>query len=165
METYASGSEAFQDGVLYAASFPLPTKEIVEAELATYPKPSAEEQVFLKRRPESIAQLLGKAESRYSYHLRPHAMEEMEQFVGLAITLSKEFEISMEIRRMERSVNVKMDILSALPLFGACKEYLDALLCMASEYCVRAKDSTYVTLELDYALYDRYDNKTGEQVN
>ena len=42
---------------------------------------------------------------------------------------------------------------------------LDALFCMATECTFMPKQDGYVTLGLEYALFDRYDNRTGKQVD
>ena len=57
-----------------------------------------------------------------------------------------------------------MDIYAS-PFFGEVKQLLDALMHMASAYDFIPKPAEYVTLSLDYALFDRYDNRTGEKVD
>ena len=165
MEPYTPGAEFFEDGVLYTARFPVPTIEEVDAELAEYAKDSPEIQAFLNKPPEDTTKFLKELEERYSYKRRSEAVEGAKKYVDLAIALSKQFEIDMEIKRLERSINVKMDIMLHASYSGSVKQYIDALLHISSEYSVLPKDTEYVTFSVDYALYDCYDNKTGEKVD
>ena len=165
MEPYTPGAEIFKDGVLYTARFPIPTAEKVEAELAEYAKDSPEVQAFLNRPPEDVTKILQEAKERFTYKLRPEAAEGAEKFIALAVTLSKRFEMDMEIRRLERCINVKTDIYLDLSFTGAVKQYIDALLHMASEFSIQPKDDENVILSLDYNLYDRIDSRTGEKAD
>lgn len=164
MEPYTPGTEIFEDGVLYTARFPVPTQEELDAKLARYEDEYPELRKIKDAPVTSAAEIIREAEERYTYKPRPEAKEGQAKFIELAIGLSKQYEISMEVRRREQVISVQMDLYAAL-YFGAVKNWLDALLHMASEYSTLLKGKEYVTFSLDYALYDRYDNKTGEKVD
>ena len=164
MEPYSPGAEIFEDGVLYTARFPVPTPEELDSELARYDDEYPELRRIKDAPVPSASEVIRRAEERYTYKPRPEAKEGQAKFIELAIGLSRQYEISMKVTRGEREINVKMDIYSA-PYFGAVKNWLDALLHMASEYSLFPKGGEYVQLSLDYALYDRYDTKTGEKVD
>lgn len=164
MEPYTPGAEIFEDGVLYTARFPVPTQEELDAELARYEDEYPELRRIKDAPVPSAAEIIREAEERYTYKPRPEAKEGQAKFIELAIGLSKQYEISMEVKRREQVISVQMDLYAA-SYFGAVKNWLDALLHMASEYSILPKGKEYVSFSLDYALYDRYDNKTGEKVD
>ena len=164
MEPYTPGAEIFKDGLIYTARFPVPTQEELDAELARY-KDEYPELRRIKDAPvPSAAEVIRQAEERYAYKPRPEAKEGQAKFIELAIGLSRQYEISMEVTRGARAISVQMDLYAA-SYFGAVKNWIDALLHMASEYLILPKGNEYVTISLDYALYDRYDTKTGEKVD
>lgn len=164
MEPYTSGTKISEDGVLYTARFSMPTIEELGAELAQYEKEYPELPKFKNEPAPSVEEFTRRVAERFEYKPRPEAKEGQVKFIELAIELSRQFEISMEIRRRERSIRVEMDLYVA-SYFGVVKNWIDALLHMSSEYSLIPKSSEYVTFALEYALYDRYDTKTGEKVD
>ena len=165
MEPYTPGAEIFENGVLYTARYHVPTAEEEDATLDRFRKEHPELHDVWDAPPPDITEFYRRMEERYTYKRRPEAEKGAKQFIALAINLSKRYEISMEITRRERSINVKMDVYTT-PFFGNVKDWLDALFRMSSEYdFLPHKSGEYVTLSIDYALYDRYDNKTGEKVD
>ena len=165
MEPYTPNTEMFENGIIYTVRYHVPsTPEELEAELAEAQNEYPELREMKTGPTPTVEDMLRWADGRYSYKPRLEAKEGQAKFIQLAIYLSKNYEISMEIKRHERTISVNMDIFAS-PFFGEVKQLLDALLHMASSYDFIPKSEEYVTLSLDYALFDRYDNRTGEKVD
>ena len=157
MEPYTPGTKVLEDGVLYTARFRLPTEE----ELGVSPVVSEAEEQKLHEQAQTI---MREAMERYTYKPCPEAKAGQSKFIRLSIAFSKLYEVSMEVKRREREISVQMDVPIG-PYFGAMKNELDALLHMASAYSIELNDDEHVTFAIKYALYDRYDTKTGEKVD
>ena len=164
MQPYTHGTEMFENGIIYTIRYPTIADELQEAETALLEADDPDPAGTKNKPSPSIDEMLKRAEERYSYKPRPEAKERQSKFIELAIQLSRQYEISTEIKRSDRAIHVMMDVYYA-PYFGAVKQMLVGLFCMATECTFIPKQDGYVTLGLEYALFDRYDNRTGEKVD
>ena len=164
MQPYTHGTEMFENGIIYTIRYPTIADELLEAEPALHEAGDPDFAETKKKPIPGIDEMLKRVEERYSFKPRSEAREGQWRFIALAIQLSRQYEISMEIRRSDRAIHVMMDVYYA-PYFGAVKQMLNDLFCMATECTFIPKQDGYVTSGLEYALFDRYDNRTREKVD
>ena len=101
---------------------------------------------------------------RYSYTPREGAGQGSKEFIALAVCLSDDYEISLEIREYERYISAALELSSGF-YSGDIKRRLDKLLAMADTVSLTSSRNKpgFIILSADYYLYDRFIRETGER--
>ena len=154
--------EPFKDGVIYSRHYPPidEEKEMRETEESCQNDPG-----YIETPMPSLAEILARAEAKYTYKRRPNAAEASQIFIELAIGLSEAYEISLDLTRHDRYICATMDIAFA-SYSGEIKHRLDALMAIADRVSLFYNKSKpdYVVASIDYYLYDRYRKNTSEKI-
>ena len=104
------------------------------------------------------------AMDRYSYTSREGAGQGSKEFTALAVSLSDDYEITLEIREYERYISAALELSSGF-YSGDIKRRLDKILAMADTVSLTSSRNKpgFIILSADYYLYDRFVRETGER--
>ena len=154
--------ELFKNGIVYSRHYPPidAEKEMREAEEFCRNDPG-----YIETPTPSLAEILARAETKYTYERRLDAVEASQKFIELAIGLSEAYEINLDLTKHERYICATMDI-AFTPYSGEIKHRLDALMAIADSVSLFYNKSKpdYVVASIDYYFYDRFKKDTGEKV-
>ena len=154
--------EPFKNGIIYSRHYPPIDAEKVMQEAEEFCR---NDPGYIETPMPSLAEILARAETKYTYEHRPDAVEASQKFIKVAIDLSEAYEINLDLTRHDRYICATMDIAFA-SYSGEIKHRLDALMAIADRVSLFYNKSKpdYVVTSIDYYFYDRYRKDTGEKV-
>ena len=154
--------EPFKNGIIYSRHYPTidAEKEMREAEEFCRNDPG-----YIETPMPSLAEMLARAEAKYTYERKPDAAKASQIFIELVIGLSEAYEINLDLTKHDRYICATMDIAFG-PYFWEIKHRLDALMAIADRVSLFYNKSKpdYIVISIDYYFYDRYERDTGEKV-